>query len=135
MRILVLSFYYPPDVGPGPLRAKSLVEALKKLDENVFIDVITTMPNRYHSMNIDAKKFEQDNKVAIHRFQLPEHQSGMRDQTLAFIKYFSNCIMHSRSQQYDIVFATSGRLFTATLGAVIAKKIRLSCIWIFGISL
>lgn len=122
MRILVLSFYYPPDVGPGPLRAKSLVEELKRLDENVFIDVMTTMPNRYHSMNIDAQKFEQDNKVAIHRFQLPEHQSGMRDQALAFIKYFSNSIWLSRSHQYDIVVSTSGRLFTATLGAVIAKK-------------
>jgi len=122
MRILVLSFYYPPDVGPGPLRAKSLVEALKRLDETVFIDVMTTMPNRYHSMNIDAQKFEQDNKVAIHRFQLPEHQSGMLDQALAFIKYFSKSIRLSRSQQYDIVISTSGRLFTATLGSVIAKK-------------
>ena len=53
MRILVLSYYYPPDIGPGSLRAKSIVDAL--LDEgpsNLKIDVITTKPNRYHSLNI-----------------------------------------------------------------------------------
>ena len=122
MRILVLSFYYPPDIGPGPLRAKSLVEALKRQDENVFIDVMTTMPNRYHSMNIDAQKFEKDNKVAIHRFELPEHQSGMRDQAYAFTRYFFNVLKKIKNQEYDVVVATSSRLFTAVLGAFIAKR-------------
>ena len=88
MRILVLSFYYPPDIGPGSLRARSLVEALKIKDKSVFIDVMTTMPNRYHSMDVDAPEFEEGNKVAIHRFQLPDHQSGMRDQAHAFINIF-----------------------------------------------
>ena len=122
MRILVLSFYYPPDVGPGPLRAKSLVEGLKRQDENVFIDVMATMPNRYHSMNIDAQKFEKDNKVAIHRFELPDHQSGMRDQAYAFTKFFLNVLKKIKNHEYDVVVATSSRLFTAVLGAFIAKR-------------
>jgi len=122
MRILVLSFYYPPDVGPGPLRAKSLVEGLKRQDENVFIDVMTTMPNRYHSMNIDAQKFEKDNKLAIYRFDLPEHQSGMRDQAYAFTRFVLNVLKKIKNQEYDVVVATSSRLFTAVLGAFIAKK-------------
>ena len=122
MRILVLSFYYPPDVGPGPLRAKSLVEALKRQDENVFIDVMTTMPNRYHSMNIDAQKFEKGNKLAIHRFELPEHHSGMIDQAYAFTRYFFNVLKKIKNQEYDVVVATSSRLFTAVLGAFIAKR-------------
>jgi len=122
MRILVLSFYYPPDIGPGPLRAKSLVEALKRQDENVFIDVMTTMPNRYHSMNIDAQKFEKGNKLAIHRFELPEHHSGMIDQAYAFTRYFFNVLKKIKNQEYDVVVATSSRLFTAVLGALIAKR-------------
>ena len=122
MRILVLSFYYPPDIGPGSLRAKSIVQALKRLDENVFIDVMTTMPNRYHSMNIDAQKFEKDNKVAIHRFELPDHQSGMRDQAYAFTKFFLNVLKKIKNQEYDVVVATSSRLFTAVLGAFISKR-------------
>ena len=63
MRILVLSFYYPPDIGPGPLRAKSLVRALKRQDRTVIIDVMTTMPNRYRSVNIDAQEFEENDKI------------------------------------------------------------------------
>lgn len=122
MRILVLSFYYPPDIGPGSLRARSLVEALKIHDKSVFIDVMTTMPNRYHSMDIDAPEFEEGNKVAIHRFQLPGHQSGMRDQAHAFIKYFFNVLKATKAQKYDVVVATSSRIFTATLGAFIAKR-------------
>ena len=80
MRILVLSFYYPPDIGPGSLRAKSIVDALKLQDKSVLIDVMTTMPNRYRSINIEAQVFEEDDKVAIHRFHLPDHKNGMVDQ-------------------------------------------------------
>ncbi len=122
MRILFLSFYYPPDIGPGPLRAKSLVDVLKIQDKSVIIDVMTTMPNRYHSINIDAQGFEEDDKVAIYRFQLPDHKSGMRDQALAFIKFFFKVLKSTKTQKYDVVLATSGRLFTASLGAFIAKR-------------
>ena len=88
MRILLLSFYYPPDIGPGPLRAQSLVDALKTQDKSVCIDVMTTLPNRYNSININAHKLELNEKVTIHRFQLPEHQNGMYDQAIAFTKFF-----------------------------------------------
>jgi hypothetical protein len=51
MRILLLSFYYPPDIGPGPLRAQALVEALLHVAEHsdlsdLKIDIVTTLPNR-----------------------------------------------------------------------------------------
>lgn len=122
MRILFLSFYYPPDIGPGSLRAKSLVEELKRKDKSVYIDVMTTKPNRYHSMNIEAQEFEENNKVAIHRFKLPKHHSGMKDQALAFTKYLFCVLKSTEAQKYDIVVATSSRLFTAVLGAFIAKR-------------
>ena len=92
MRILVLSYYYPPDIGPGSLRAKSIVDAL--LDEgpsNLKIDVITTKPNRYHSLKIlnlyDA--IEQVDLICLlvkHReFLEPEvKQKLMKSQVLDF---------------------------------------------------
>ncbi|MDA7801163.1 hypothetical protein N8950_00275 [Candidatus Pelagibacter sp.] len=53
MRILVLSSNYPPDLGPGALRAKSIVDALvEEGPSDIKIDVITTMPNRYHSISV-----------------------------------------------------------------------------------
>ena len=74
MRILLLSFYFPPDIGPGPLRAKSIVDALiEEGPTDLKIDVITTMPNRYHSLNISALKYEDSTKVSIKRISLPKH--------------------------------------------------------------
>ena len=59
MRILLLSFYYPPDIGPGPLRAESIVKSLIEVGPpNLKIDVLTTLPNRYHSFRMKAKHFE-----------------------------------------------------------------------------
>ena len=66
MRILILSFFYPPDIGPGALRAKSIVDSLiKEGPSDLEIDVLTTMPNRYHSLNISALRHEIDGKVSI----------------------------------------------------------------------
>ena len=43
MHILVLSFYYPPDIGPGSLRAKSIVDALiEEGPSDLKIDIITS---------------------------------------------------------------------------------------------
>jgi len=123
MRILVLSFYYSPDIGPGSLRAKSIVDALiQEGHSDLKIDVITTMPNRYHSLIVSALENENSAKVSITRISLPKHKSGMFDQAIAFIS-FSLAVRKLISQKkWDIIIATSGRLMTACLGAWIAKQ-------------
>ncbi len=127
MRILLLSFYYPPDIGPGPLRAKSIVDALQAVSEragvtSLSIDVLTTLPNRYHSMTADALEFEQIGNVAIRRFALPAHHSGMADQSRAFVAYARAVRGQVKGEAYDIVIATSSRLLTVSLGAWAARK-------------
>ena len=127
MRMLLLSFYYPPDIGPGPLRAKSIVEALRAVSEgagvtSLSIDVLTTLPNRYHSMTAGALEFEQAGCVSIHRFVLPAHQSGMADQSRAFVAYARAVRRQLKGEAYDVVIATSSRLLTASLGAWAARK-------------
>lgn len=55
LRILVLSFYYYPDLCAGSFRCSALIEQLKKLaGTNYEIDVITTVPNRYASFPMEA---------------------------------------------------------------------------------
>lgn len=127
MRILLLSFYYPPDIGPGPLRAKAIVDALQVVSNrtgvtNLSIDVLTTLPNRYKSTIVDALKFEKVGSTIIHRFDLPAHQSGMADQSWAFIAYARAVQRQVRGEAYDLVIATSSRLLTASLGAWVARK-------------
>ena len=125
MRILLLSFYYPPDIGPGPLRAKSIVDALSSIGgREVQIDVLTTLPNRYHSLYGSAPRFEREGVVSIQRVVLPEHKSGMVDQSKAFLAYGQAVRKHTRGGQWDVVVATSSRLMTASLAAWVAKGIR-----------
>lgn len=123
MRILILSFYYPPDIGPGPLRAKSLVDALAEVsNEDLEIHVLTAMPNRYHTLAATAPEFEQYGRVCIQRIVLPYHQSGMVDQSKAFLAYARGVLKATRNQQWGIIYATSSRLMTATLGRLIANR-------------
>ena len=123
MRILVLSFYYPPDIGATSIRPKSIVDALlKEVGSDVKIDVITTMPNRYQSFDVDAQSYEYNGKISINRIALPKHKSGMLDQGLAFIFFCFGVRKIILKKKWDIVIATSSRLMTASLGAWVAKR-------------
>lgn len=124
MKILFLSFYYPPDLCAGSFRAQSLIEALKKQDKISEIDILTTIPNRYKSFTKKSSEIESDDTIKIRRIELPKHKSGMLDQSRAFLKFFLNVLMFIRGKDYDMVFATSSRLMTAFLGAYISSKIR-----------
>ena len=86
MRILVLSFYYPPDIGPGALRAKSIVDALvKEGPPNLKIDIITTKPNRYSSLKVFSESYEKNSKIFIKRVNIPKHANDIFGQIKAFV--------------------------------------------------
>jgi glycosyltransferase involved in cell wall biosynthesis len=123
MRILLLSFYYPPDIGPGPLRAESIVKSLIEVGPpNLKIDVLTTLPNRYHSFRMKAKHFESYDQVSIHRIKIKEHKNGMLDQVKSFISFSLEVRKFIYKKKWDVVVSTSGRLMTAALGTYIANK-------------
>lgn len=123
MKILFLSFYYPPDLCAGSFRAGELVAAINKYsNKDIFIEVVTTMPNRYVTYRPKNIPDHDDSNTKIHRIELPNHRSGMKDQAIAFLYYAKAVFKVTRHKNYDLIFATSSRLMTATLGAVISKK-------------
>ncbi|MBE0613515.1 MAG: glycosyltransferase family 4 protein [Burkholderiales bacterium] len=122
MRVLLLSFYFRPDLSAGAFRATALVKAIREVDPSTKIDVVTTLPNRYGSFSADALAIEQADGVIIRRIALPAHKSGMFDQSLAFWKFARQAQYLVRDQHYDLVFATSSRLMTAVLGAWVSSK-------------
>lgn len=126
MKVLVLSFYYEPDLCAGSFRCKALIDKLKLIPE-VEIEVVTTLPNRYSNYSAEAKLEEKVDNVLIKRVELPNHDSGMKDQIKAFYTYQNAALKFVKHRNYDLVFATSSRLFTAFLGARIsnAKKLPL----------
>lgn len=124
MKILFLTFYYPPDLCAGSFRSHALIRAIQKKNKNIKIDVLTTMPNRYTSHNKKLKNLkyiEDNNNLTIYRIKLPLHKSGMFDQAISFIIYFIQVLKIIRKNDYDIVFASSSRLMTAFLGSVISR--------------
>ena len=123
VRILVLSFYYQPDLCAGSFRTTALVDHLSRHD--VQIDLVTTAPNRYSSFKAKAPKFTSEGNVQVHRIPMPAHESGMIDQIMAFKEYYRGAMRLVSKNDYDVVFATSSRLFTAFLGARIANKKKL----------
>ena len=123
MRILFLTFYYPPDLCAGSFRAHSLVEELKKImDPGDRIDVITTLPNRYSTYSVDTSRLQVDDMVRIKRVPVVSHKSRMVDQSVAFFQFFLKAISEARKNRYDLIFATSSRLMTGFLGAVLSKS-------------
>lgn len=123
MRILVLSFYYEPDLCAGSFRNTTMVNALSGLlNNNDELEVITTLPNRYHTFSAEAQFYEEIGNIKIRRTMLPVHKSGMIDQSRAFISYARSVWKHTRGKSYDLIYASSSRLMTAFLGALLAKK-------------
>lgn len=119
----MLSFYYHPDLSAGSFRTTALIKALtKKLPEGAQVDVMTTLPNRYSTFSSEAPELETHPGLEIRRIRLPSHKSGMADQSMAFIHFAKEVKRYVRSRQYDLVYATSSRLMTATLGAWIARQ-------------
>jgi glycosyltransferase involved in cell wall biosynthesis len=101
----------------------ALVEALRgKVPPGSHIDVVTTLPNRYASFTARAQSSEASSGVSIRRIALGRHQSGMLDQSVAFLGFARGTVATVKAQDYDVVFATSSRLMTAVLGAWIARR-------------
>jgi glycosyltransferase involved in cell wall biosynthesis len=125
VRILFLSFYFRPDLSAGSFRAAMLADALlDALPPGSVIDVLTTLPNRYGSFATEALATETIGNLRITRIALPPHKNGMRDQSRAFLSYAREALKHTAEKNYDLVFATSSRLMTASLGAWFARRKR-----------
>jgi len=123
-RVVYLTFYYEPDLCAGSFRNTPLaIELAKQARENdIIVDVYTTLPNRYSTFEQSAPEFEEIENLRIHRISLPPHKSGMLDQVFSFKKFYAEVIKLNKNKRADLVFASSSRLFTAYLGYTIAKK-------------
>ncbi|GAB6008061.1 glycosyltransferase family 4 protein [Dysgonomonas reticulitermitis] len=123
MRILYLSYFFEPDLSAGSFRNTSLAKELAvQIGDNSTIDLITTLPNRYSTYKIEAPLFEKKENINIYRIQIPSHKNGFLDQINSFRAYFCEVKKIAKKQKYDLVYASSSKLFTAYLGQIIARK-------------
>lgn len=126
MKLLILSFYHPPDLCAGSFRIDALIKALQKYRfQGLEVDLLTTQPNRYAEIATTVQDSEDFDWLRIKRISVPAHQSGMKDQAKAFIHYAAGVHGLTKNGDWDMVFATSSRLMTAVLGAYVARRLRL----------
>jgi len=121
-RLLILTLYYEPDLSACAFRAAALVRALRTQAPDLAIDVVTSLPNRYQSFSRAAPERETDGHVSIRRLPIPAHRGDMRTQALAFVRFARRAVRAAAAPRYDLVFATSSRLMTATLGAWLSRR-------------
>lgn len=123
MKILYLSFYYEPDLCAGSFRNTSLVKELaQQIKSDDLIHVVTTMPNRYASFGTNAQSDESSDNIKISRISIPKHASGFLDQIKSFGTFYREVRKLTRNENYDFIFASSSRLFTAFLGSVVSRR-------------
>jgi hypothetical protein len=113
-----LTFYFAPDLCAGSFRNTPLARKLSELlsDEDC-IDVLTTVPNRYRSYRTDYKNEEWLGNLHIKRIEIPAHSNNFPGQMRSFRNYYKAVLKEIKGKSYDLVFASSSRLFTAFLGA------------------
>lgn len=123
MRIVFFSFYYPPDLSAGSFRASALVEALlARSGPHTMIDVVTTSPNRYAAMDVSGASDHADARLRIIRIPVPAHNSGIADQIRSFGVFARGALRATERERPDVVVATTSRLFTGALGALVARR-------------
>lgn len=125
MKLLVLGFFYPPDLSAGAFRIHALINALKIYGlQGLEVDLITTQPNRYSELSAAVEASEDHGWLRIKRIDLPAQNGGMVDQAKAFLTYAKAVRALTKDGDWDLVFATSGRLMTAALGAYVSRRLR-----------
>lgn len=127
IRLLILSFYYPPDLSAGSFRAAALVsQLLEHLPKGSTVEVLTTAPNRYATHDVPALAREEEGFLRVERISLPAHRSGMFvfDQATAFLAFTLGVRRRVARRKYDLVFATSSRLMTTFLGSLVARRLK-----------
>ena len=121
MRVLVISFYYPPDLGPAALRAKSIKVALEEIGgPRCTVELLTTFPHRYATVRSLSTMLDISD-VSIKRIKVPKHNNGILDQSISFLFFLILVIKTVRTQKYDVVFVTSSKLMTASAGVLISR--------------
>lgn len=127
VRVLLLGFYYPPDISAGAFRTEALVHALaRRLPAGSELQVVTTMPHRHANgeQQVTAEQAILEGKVSLTRLSVASGGRGMAAQARAFASYARQVRRLIRGQDYDLVIATSSRLMNAVLGRWVAGRSR-----------
>jgi colanic acid biosynthesis glycosyl transferase WcaI len=136
MKFLILTQYYPPEVGAGQVRLKATADQLLALGHDV--QVVAALPNYpageifegYRGRFYDR---EDDGRLTIHRVWLHAALGAGLDRLVSYLSFTAtSAVGLARSQRPDVVFVESPPLFLALTAWLAARAWRRP--WILNIS-
>lgn len=129
LRVILLSQYFPPEVGATQSRMQSFAEHLA--DRGHEVTVICELPNHPHGQippEYDGVLVEDDrsNPYRVLRVRVLAHREKTQVTRMQFyLSYMAMAVAAApRAGKADIVVATSPPLFTGVAGAAIARMNR-----------
>lgn len=125
VRILLLSFYFTPDISAGAFRCSALVKKLSKsLPCDSELIVLTTAPNRIEKQRIVNGDYinSPEENVKVIRLSVSGGGRGVFLQSSAFASYACQVRRITNDMEFDLVIASSSRLMTAVLARWVAKR-------------
>jgi len=125
LRILLLSFFYKPDFSAGSFRSEAMVSAMEEHASIKSVLVLTTKPHRY-GQNDSVLSAENEGKIKIKRYTVPQHKNRLYLQILTFLVYAIKLLSYTlfSKNRFDLVITTGGRLGTNSIGHIISRFTR-----------
>jgi glycosyltransferase involved in cell wall biosynthesis len=119
MKLLVISQFYPPDLGAVSFRMESLVTEMRKRGHIVY--VLAASPNRYKEYNPPEKtidtKFEN-------RIKLKLTSRSILSRIIGFFEFYFKVLAFKKNYKYldiDIVLSTTPYILEGLAGQKISK--------------
>ena len=126
MKIVYISYYFPPDLGAGSFRSYSLIKKLLiKLEKSDELHVITTEPNRYIKNKRYLKNKFKNKNLIIHRISVFDHKEKFLIKSLVGIKYFLDAQIKILKIKPDFLISSSARLVSGLLVYVSSKVLKI----------
>ena len=127
-RIILFTFYYPPDQSAGALRSELLAKAIEQEDEKNKIWILCSSPNRFgqwkrikiNRYNV-FKHYSQKGNIFIFRLWVPFFGQGPLASVLSYVFYFIQAIPVALFIRPNIILGISAKLITAFLAAISSK--------------
>jgi glycosyltransferase involved in cell wall biosynthesis len=119
MNVLVLSQYYPPDLGAVSFRMEAIVKELRANGHRVY--VLAATPNRYKDYKIDSKLISKTDEI---RIEMINNSQSIISRIKGFFEFYLKSIKkkkYYKNKKIDIVISTTPYVLEGLAGQRIAK--------------
>jgi len=125
LRILVISQYFPPEIGAAATRVGELAEALRRRGHDM--TVVTEFPNYPHGIIAERYRGRLFRRESFHgidvirSFVYASERGTFFQRILFYLSFMLSSIFGAlRAERYDIILATSPPLFVGISGYLLS---------------